>query len=348
MQVKESTACQLIIYFYFQKNVEAMDGRDFQDYNYYDPNPVYMADGGIMPQQAYFHPGQGQWGYQGQGYNPAPQFYGGYPQVPVNYGYGYDNQNGTTFNNQQNFQGYENQENSNRRSKHSYSQNRSRNRPRYDQRQQNTDHSGTSHSMVGPNENQDIASTGASTNSNSVPDQNLETNESNVNNNSNDNPKPHERHKGRGGRFHGVDSRTKHYDRDKQIADRHKGYNKTYKSDDATKAANKDTFSETTDKTGGSREDSKGARPKSYKDHRNKDRNNQDQGRRDKDVRDRHNYRKNNEKAVDNTGGDSEERVTKEDLTDGVPRENNGRKKKKDYQVRILVLIIYLVLLLLL
>lgn len=317
-----------------------MDSREYHsNYNhYYDPNQMYLADG--MPHPAYFNPGH-SWGWQGHGYHSGPQgphFYGGYPQMEMNYGYGYDSHEGNMYN-QPNFQSYENQENFNRRSKHSYSQNRSRNRPRFEHRHNNTDNIPSSHSQENLSQNNNSNNGANITTDSQQTDGNLDDIGLDVKNES-ETSKPHERFKGRGGRFHGVDGRTKHYDKDKQQLDRQKAYNKNYISEDMdhgmqkTSEESSDT-KDNFDNGNAKRDNSKGARPKSYKESRKKESRNHDNVK--KEISDNHrikNYKSDGQanKSNEDESNSADGKDSKEDNGDNS-KEYSGRKKKKEYQV---------------
>lgn len=332
-----------------------MDAHEYSDgYSYsLDPNAMYLTDPMMLSQQAYCHQSQGhQWGWPNQGYNPMPpppQFYGSYPQMPVGYGYGFNNE--AVMYSQQTFQSNDNQEQSGKRSKYSYSQNRTRNRVRADYRQNNNSQTSASQSSNQQPVNSSLEN-GAKVSLNEQ-----ENNQASASNceakfdDKVDNCKLHERLKTRGGRFQGSDSRSKPFDKEKQKSDRQKGYNKVYisksenetlaeahKSDDRIAEPVTETRAFTTDS-------SNGARPKSSKGSRDKEHNdNRENTTRDKALNKAQNYKENrnlkgergNNRSHGHRGNDIENKSKgeyKEDRWDSVGRDGGGRKKKKEYQV---------------
>lgn len=326
-----------------------MDGSEYSgNHGYaYDPNMMYVQDPRMMHHPAYYNQGQ-QWMWQGQGYHHGPpaQFYGGYPQMPVNYGYGYDGTDGVMYN-QQEYQGYEIPENSGRRSKHSYSQNRTRNRNKVDQRQSypnsyittsNTSNNNQHSESISEADGKDSFCEGAGTTNSSEGDLNS---------------KPSENSKIRG-RFHGADGRTKHYDKEKQQTDRQKTYNKDFKAEKTNhesldkRKTNTSVEGSKDTGTGDSVED-KGAKPKSYhKDTRHKDnKENVNSGKeRNKHLENRDNrYHKSEGQLNSNRphgqtslmnmdkNEDGTFKNKSDESGDSSSKESGGRKKKKDFQV---------------
>ncbi|XP_060590156.1 transcriptional repressor NF-X1-like isoform X2 [Ruditapes philippinarum] len=340
-----------------------MEGHHYTDengYGYsYDPNQMYYIDPN-MQQADFYQQGQqyGTWQWQPQGYQPVQQaMYGGYPQQGMNYNYYNQYDNGFVYNQQQGLVNYDGQtaygrQSVSSRSKHSYSQNRSKNRQRPEVR-----HNISSYDTENSNNNAMEANivSHKETDSDEVSGVNLINKESSTEN-SNDATdfKGQDKSRNRGGRFQGTDSRTKKFDSRQQALDRQKGYdrNQRYDKGDRNNSSVND-WDVAKDEGKLSEDTESGARPKSYRDSRNnfdnrrdryseKDRKNVQEGGRNGSksygTDKSHSDSKNNESndKVSKDFGESDRNDASSPVNDASGKsDGNGkdRKKKKEYQV---------------
>ncbi|XP_053390429.1 arginine/serine-rich coiled-coil protein 2-like, partial [Mercenaria mercenaria] len=271
-----------------------MEGHHYMDengYSYgYDPNQMYYVDPN-MQQTEYYPQGQqyGGWGWQPQGYASIQQpMYGGFAQQGMNYDYYNQYDNGMVYG-QQGFVNYDAQSSygrqsvSNSRSKHSYSQNRSRNRQRPEAKQNiaTNDIENSNNNAYNSNDGLQKETSSGEVIKEIGQKSGVKDNATEESKDSLD-LKDQDKFRNRGSRFQGTDSRTRKFDSRQQMLDKQRGYDRSYRPDRGDKnssaAANGDIDHSVNNKPEVKSENNSsddktdldpGARPKSYRDARN-------------------------------------------------------------------------------